>query len=109
MYSLVLRAANVLNVCEHRFFELAYHHWHHRVPDADLIARTCRDFRCRAVLPAWARYFARSVVRAYRAGNFEPAMFGVYPAYQSIPLPWALPLRSPSTIPFDSERGVLVA
>ena len=109
MYSLVMQAANVLNVSEHRLFELAHRHWHQAPANPALIDRALRDFRQRAVLPSWVLHFARSVVRAYRAGNFEPAVFGVYPDYDVIPLPWALAFRSPTSVPVDNRQGIFIA
>jgi hypothetical protein len=109
MDALVVRAANLLAVSEHRLFELAYRHWHHHAAESRLIDRTFGHYLRHSVTPPWAVHFSRLVLRAYRAGNFDPALFGVYPAYEGIPLIWALTLRSPLSVPLAREEGVLVA
>ena len=105
----VIRAANLLYIDEHRLFELAYWKWHHRRAEPQLIERVFLRYLHRAPIPYWARHYARTVVHAYNAGDLEPAQFGVRPAYERIPLFWALPLRTPLSVAIKVESGILIA
>ena len=109
MDATVIRAANLLRVSEYRLFELAYHHWHQCMAEPQIINLAFRHYLNNAIVPLWTVHFARSVVRAYRAGDFDPAIFGVYPPYEGIPLMWALAFRSPLSVPLGSKRDILIA
>jgi hypothetical protein len=54
-------------------------------------------------------HFSRRVVQAYQGKNFDPAVFGVYPAYEKLPLSWSLALQTPRYVKLNKNCNVLVA
>jgi hypothetical protein len=103
---LVLRSANLLNVNEFEVFCLANRHWHHQFHDVD---DAFRKYLNKKFVPPWVLHFARTVVKAYERGNFEPALFGVYPAFETISITWALAFKAPCQLTLSENSDMLVA
>lgn len=106
MVELVLRSANLLNVNEFEVFCLANRHWHHQPQDVN---DAFREYLNNRFVPPWVLHFARSVVKAYERGGFEPVLFGVYPTFETISITWALAFRAPCQLVLNGESGLLVA
>lgn len=106
MVELVIRSANLLKVNEFEVFCLANRHWHHPSHDVDA---EFRKYLNKKFVPPWVLHFARNVVNAYERGNFEPALFGVYPAFETISITWALAFRAPCQLALNEDSVFLVA
>lgn len=109
MAPLVIRAANLLNVDELEVFRLAFQFWHRRADDANCINAAFNKYLCKKIAPPWVVHFARTVVQTYNRGNFDPAMFGIYPEYERIPLTWSLAFQTPRYVSLNTAGDVLVA
>ena len=109
MAPLVIRAANLLQVDELEVFRLAYRFWHRRSDDADCINAAFDKYLRQKTAPPWVVHFARTVVQTYERGNFDPAMFGIYPEYERIPLTWSLAFQTPRYVSLNTAGDVLVA
>ena len=109
MILLIIRAANVLNVDELQLFGLAHRFWHHQSAEPRQIDVVFKEYLDKKIAPPWVVHFSRSVLQAYNSGNLEPAEFGVYPAYEEIPLVWSLAFQTPLTIPLNESNDLLVA
>lgn len=109
MVLLVLRAANLLRVDELELFNLAHRFWHHRTAESSYIKVAFHKYLDKKIAPPWVVHFARSVVQAYDSGDFEPAVFGIYPSYEAIPLTWSLAFQTPLSLPLNEAGGLLVA
>lgn len=106
MVESVLRAANILHVDELEIFRLADRYW--RRESEDLGVAFARYLKWKTV-PHWVLHFARTVIQAYNEGNFEPALFGVYPSYESIQFSWALVFNIPRSLPLVTDGNLLIA
>ena len=106
MVELVLRAANILHVDELKVFQLADRYWNRESEDLD---KEFDKFLNQKVVPHWVQHFARTVIKAYEKGNFEPAQFGVYPSYEAIQFSWALIFNTPSYLPLSTDGNLLIA
>jgi hypothetical protein len=109
MVLLVIRAANLLGVDEFEIFKLAHQFWHHRAGENSDIKRLFHKYLDKKIVPPWVMHFARSVVQAYEQGNFEPAVFGVSPSFEAIPLSWSLAFHTPRSLPLNEAGDLLVA
>jgi hypothetical protein len=110
MILLVIRAANLLKVDELELFRLAHRFWHYHTGEScPQINAAFNEYLEKKTAPPWVIHFARSVVRAYDCGNFEPAMFGIYPSYEEIPLSWSLAFQTPLSLPLNHFRDLLIA
>jgi len=106
MVESVLRAANILNVDELEVFRLADRCWSRQSDDLRVVFA---KYLQRKILPHWVQHFARTVIKSYEEGNFEPALFGVYPSYESTPFTWALVFNTPSCFPINTDGNLLIA
>jgi len=106
MVELVLRAANLLSIDEFEVFRLADRYWYRRTDDIKAVFKKYLD---KKTVPPWVLHFARSVVTAYNRGNFEPALFGVYPSYETIQFTWAIAFKTPCSFPLNNPGDLLVA
>lgn len=69
--SLVAQAANILQVGEFQVLQLAYHEWHgQEMPDA-LHDSVFRAYMLDGDVPAWARHFARRIIRQDEIGLID--------------------------------------
>ena len=109
MILIVIRASNLLRVDELQLFKLAYRYWHHRTAESHHIHALFTDYLNNKIAPPWVVHFARSVLRAYESGHLEPARFGVYPAYEELPLGWSLAFQTPRSLPLNDPDGLLIA
>ena len=109
MILLVIRAANLLRVDELELFRLAYRFWYHHTAETRDIKAAFDEYLRSQLVPPWVVHFARSVVQAYDHGNFEPAMFGIFPSCEIIPLSWSLVFQTPLSVPFNEAHDLLVA
>ena len=69
--SLVARAANILQVGEFQFLQLAYADWHGRDMPGELCTLMFRAYMMQNEVPAWARHFARWVIRQDEIGMID--------------------------------------
>ena len=106
MVESVLRAANILNVDELEVFRLANQYWSRQ---ADDLRVAFTKYLNRKIVPHWVLHFARTVIKAYEQGNFEPAQFGVYPSYETIQFSWALVFNTPISLPLNTDGNLLIA
>ena len=106
MVESVLRAANILHVDELEVFRLADQYWSRQAEDLNA---AFEKFLKQQHVPHWVLHFARTVIKAYEQGNFEPAEFGVYPSHEAIQFSWALIFDIPSYVPLSAEGNLLIA
>lgn len=109
MVPLVIRAANVLHVDEFEVFRLAYRFWNRHCTDSGSVHTAFRKYVRNRIVPHWVTHFSRRVVQSYRGKNFDPAVFGVYPTYEKLPLSWSLTLQLPRYVKLKKNCDVLVA
>jgi hypothetical protein len=109
MLLIIIRAANILRVDELELFRLAYRFWYHYTGETRDIKTAFDEYLDKQLAPPWVVHFARSVVEAYDHGSFEPAMFGIYPSCEVIPLSWSLVFQIPLSVPFNETDDLLVA
>ncbi|MCG8360746.1 MAG: hypothetical protein MI920_34730 [Kiloniellales bacterium] len=69
--TLIARAANVLQVGEFQFLQLAYADWHGRDMPADLCSAMFKAYMLHNEVPVWARHFARWVIRQDEIGMID--------------------------------------
>ncbi len=69
--TLIARAANILQVGEFQFLQLAYADWHGRDMPADLCTSLFRAYMMYNEVPVWARHFARWVIRQEEIGEID--------------------------------------
>lgn len=105
MVEMVLRAANILSVDELEVFRLANRFWQRR---SDIKA-AFNKYLDKKIVPHWVLHFARNVVQSYERGTFEPAVFGIYPCYETIPLSWALALQTPRAVVLNEGANLFIA
>jgi len=109
MFSVVIRAANVLQVDELEVFRLAHRFWNRQCDEPSYIGRAFSKYLQEKVAPPWVNHFARRVLQSYQSKNFDPAAFGVYPCYERLPLIWSLALQTPRYVPLKRACDVFVA
>ena len=109
MITLVIRASNLLRVDELQLFNLAYRFWYEQKADTRLINKDFSHYLRKKIAPPWVIHFARSVLQAYQAGNFDPIRFGVHPEFEALPLGWSLVFQIPSTLPLKDADEVFIA
>jgi hypothetical protein len=69
--SVVVRAANVLQVGEFQLLQLAYREWHGEdLPEAD-VSELFKSYMLYNAVPPWARYYARRVLEEYERGQIN--------------------------------------
>jgi len=91
----VVRAANVLNICERELFEFAHLYWYTQQAESSFITTVLQEYLQKHITPPWVMHFARAVMRAYQMGCFDPKSFGIIPAVEEVPLLWSLAFRTP--------------
>ncbi len=69
--TLIARAANILQVGEFQFLQLAYADWHGRDMSAELCTKLFRAYMMYNEVPVWARHFARWVIRQEEIGEID--------------------------------------
>jgi len=70
--SICLSAANLLQVGEFQFLQLAYRQWFAEdMPDA-LTGRLFAAYMLRDTVPAWARHYARTILQQAETGRLDP-------------------------------------
>lgn len=69
--ALVGRAANLLQVGEFQFLQLAYHEWHGENLPAASLDPLFAQFMLHDHVPAWARHYARRIVEFDRQGVLD--------------------------------------
>ncbi|MDX1811965.1 MAG: hypothetical protein R3240_08465 [Gammaproteobacteria bacterium] len=106
MVESVLRAANILNVDELEVFHLAARYWSRHTDD---IKVAFKEYLSNKSVPHWVLHFSRNVLKAYERGNFEPALFGVFPSHESIQFTWALVFKTPLSLPLNTDGNLLIA
>lgn len=109
MVLFVIRAANILSVDEFEVFNLAHQYWHHSNAESCYIKNAFTKYLDKKVVPPWVNHYARSVIQAYDCGNFEPALFGIYPSFEQIPLGWSLAFNTPLSMQLNEASDLLVA
>jgi len=109
MVPLVIKASNILNVDEFEIFRLAHRYWNHHCADPSAISRAFAKYVQNRTVPPWVTHFSRRVVQAYHAKNFDPAIFGVYPAYERLPWSWSVALQTPRYVKLNRNCDVLAA
>ena len=109
MALLVIRAANLLSVDEFEVFQLAHRFWHHSAGELKTIKSAFNKYLDKKIVPPWVMHFARTVVRAYDCGDLEPAVFGIYPAFEQIPLSWSLAFNTPLSLPLNEASDLMIA
>lgn len=75
----VLDASAVLEISEHRLFELAYRRWYGREDSRRVVDGAFGRYLFQMDAPFWVRQFCRDVLRRSRAGDLSPGDFGVEP------------------------------
>ncbi|MCP5366449.1 MAG: hypothetical protein H6906_02925 [Hyphomicrobiales bacterium] len=60
--AMVARAANVLQVGEFQFLQLAYHEWHGRDLEPALVDRLFSSYMVGNEVPHWAQHYARKIL-----------------------------------------------
>lgn len=75
----VLDASAVLEISEHRLFELAYRRWYGHEAGRRVVDRAFGQYLFRMDAPFWVRQYCRDVLRCSRAGDLSPREFGVEP------------------------------
>ena len=78
--TLVVKAANILQVGEFQLLQLAYREWHSKdLPEA-LISKLFSSYMLKDQVPHWARHYARKIIDADAAGglNDNAPVFHVY-------------------------------
>ncbi|MCW8835400.1 MAG: hypothetical protein OQJ99_03405 [Rhodospirillales bacterium] len=69
--SQVADAANLLEVGEFQFLQLAYHDWYAEdLPEA-LIDKLFADYMLRSAVPNWARHYARKILELEEGGALD--------------------------------------
>jgi len=109
MVPIVIRAANVLHVDEFEVFRLAHRFWNRHCAESSSIRSAFNKYVQNRIVPPWVVHFSRRVMQAYQGDNFDPAMFGVYPAYEKIPLCWSVALQTPRYVKLKQNCDVFVA
>ena len=66
--TLIARAANILQVGEFQFLQLAYADWHGRDMPSEMSSALFHAYMLRNEIPSWARHFARWVIRQDEIG-----------------------------------------
>lgn len=66
--TIVARAANILEVGEFQLLQLAYSDWHGEDMPDDVSTKMFRAYMLHNEVPAWARHFARWVIRQDEIG-----------------------------------------
>lgn len=61
--SLVVLAAELLDISEFRLFMAAFHEWFEREPSESLVERYFVAYLFEGAVPFWVRHFARNAVR----------------------------------------------
>ncbi len=69
--TLIARAANILQVGEFQFLQLAYADWHGCDMSTELCAKLFRAYMMHNEVPVWARHFARWVIRQDEIGMID--------------------------------------
>lgn len=67
----VAQAANILQVGEFQFLQLAYHHWYGQDMPKRLCDTLFREYMLRNRVPSWARHYARQVLMADEQGRID--------------------------------------
>jgi len=78
--TLVVKAANILQVGEFQLLQLAYREWHSKdLPEA-LISKLFSSYMLKDQVPHWARHYARKIINADAACelNDNAPVFHVY-------------------------------
>jgi hypothetical protein len=88
----IARAANELQVGEFQFLQLAYHHWHGTDMPEGLIDSLFSQYMLESDVPAWARHYAREVLKAAAQGAIDETdpRFHRYDDDYATPLPTGL-------------------
>ena len=68
----VVRAANLLQVGEFQFLQLAYRAWHRREMPDRMINRLFASYMLRNEVPHWAQHYAREILRRDAANILQP-------------------------------------
>lgn len=108
MVMVVMKAANILQVDELEVFQLAHRFNHLTSDETTIINLTFKKYLEEKIAPPWVTQFARLVVQAYQRGDFDPAMFGILPKYDRMPLCWSLLTQTPRYVPLN-QGSVFVA
>ncbi len=66
------RAANLLQVGEFQFLQLAYRAWHGREMPETAVDRIFSSYMLHNAVPYWAQHYAREIMRRDAAGLLEP-------------------------------------
>ena len=69
--TLIARAANILQVGEFQFLQLAYADWHGQDMPSEMSDALFHAYMLRNEIPAWARHFARWVIRQDEIGQLD--------------------------------------
>jgi len=85
----VLDATAVLEVTEFRFFELAFQDWYGRRAKESVIEKYFVAYMFADRVPAWARHFARKVLKLHTQGLLDPKSFGIFQPLPSTRMQWA--------------------
>lgn len=67
----IVDAANLLQIGEFQLLQLAYEEWHGRPLPADQVDTLFSDYMLRQHVPAWARHYARNILRGHDFGRLN--------------------------------------
>ena len=68
----IVRAANILQVGEFQFLQLAYRAWHGREMPERMMNRLFSSYMLRNEVPHWAQHYAREILRRDAANLLQP-------------------------------------
>lgn len=69
--TVVARAANVLQVGEFQFLQLAYFDWHGEEMPKTYLSKVFRQYMVRGDIPHWARNYARQILDLADSGHVD--------------------------------------
>lgn len=69
---IMVSAANLLDVGEFQFLQLAYHEWFGKDLPPPLVDRLFRRYMMECEVPPWARHYARLILARADGGRLDP-------------------------------------
>ena len=109
MIESIIRASNILKIDELQLFNLAYEFWYSREAEPRQMNTVFSKYMTKKEAPPWAVHYARSVLRDYKSGNFDPVKFGVQQEVNALPLLCSLIFKIPRNLPSQDDDDVLAA
>lgn len=69
--ALATRAANLLQIGEFQFLQVAYHEWFGSEMSEDIANKLFQEFMVRDHVPFWGLHYARRILALHRAGSLD--------------------------------------